>query len=315
VSGLILAVFVGSVFAGGAATASSSTSLGDDPGAESTVISRPTGTVLPPALADGITTQLRSLHGVSAVTLIHSDPRGDANGLPQGLAACADLTATPEIGRCATSGVINLPLYALDAGHSRPNTNWPSATGLHAGIAALPVQGIVIATDAGPATLERIRTAIETSASTALSVPKTLSQLSAATLADVSQLQHLADLAILLSVVIAGSSLAVAVVGGLLERQRPFSQLRLNGTPLKVLRRVVLLEAAVPLIGLALVSAAGRLLTATLLLRAVRGTTIHLPGSSYYLTILTGLAVALALVSATFPILHRISSPENARTE
>ena len=202
--------------------------------------------------------QLRSLHGVSAVTLIHADPRGNANGFPQGLIACSDLATTPEIGRCATSGVISLPLYALDAGHSQPNTTWPAATNLRTTIAALPVLGIVVATDAASATLERIRTTIETAAPAALSVPRTLSQLSAAALRDVSQLQHLADLAILLSVLIAGCSLAVAVVGGLLERQRPFSQLRLNGTPLKVLRRVVLLEAAVPLIGLAIVSAAGR---------------------------------------------------------
>ncbi len=315
VSGLILAVFVGSVFAGAAATASSPTSLGDDPGADATAISRPTTTPLPARLAHRITTQLRSLQGVTAVTLIHEDPRGNANGFPQGLIACTDLSATPEIGRCATSGVISLPLYALDAGHSQPTTTWPAATNLHTTISAVPVQGIVIATDLAPATLERIRTTVETAAPTALSVPKTLSQLSAATLRDVSQLQRLADLAILLSVLIAGCSLAVAVVGGLLERQRPFSQLRLNGTPLKVLRRVVLLEAAVPLIGLAIVSAAGGLLTATLLLRAVRGTTIRLPGSGYYLTLLAGVAIALALVAATMPLLQRISSPENARTE
>jgi hypothetical protein len=315
VSGLILAVFVGSVFTGAAVTASNSTALGDDPGADSTAISRPTDTPIPAAVADRITTQLRSLPGVTAVTLIHADPRGNANGFPQGLIACTELNATPEIGRCARNGVISLPLYTLDAGHSEPNTTWPAASDLHASVTSLPAQGIVIATDAAPATLERIRTTIETAAPTALSVPKTLSQISAATLRDVSQLQHLADLAILLSVLIAGCSLAVAVVGGLLERQRPFSQLRLNGTPLKVLRRVVLLEAAVPLIGLAVVSAAGGLLTSTLLLRAVRGTTIHLPGSAYYLTLLTGIAIALALVAATMPLLHRISSPENARTE
>jgi hypothetical protein len=315
VSGLILAVFVGSVFAGGAATASSSTALGDDPGADSTVITRPTDTPIPAALADRITLQLRSLKGVNAVTLIRADPRGDANGFAQGLIACTDLTATPEIGRCATHSVISLPLYALDVGHSQPGTTWPATSDLRVGLDQLPVQAIVIATDGASATLDRVRTSIEAAAPAALSIPKTLSQLSAATLRDVSQLQHLADLAILLSVLIAGCSLAVAVAGGLLERQRPFSQLRLNGTPLKVLRRVVLLEAAVPLIGLAIVSAAGGLLTATLLLRAVRGATIHLPGSAYYLTILAGLGIALTLVAATMPLLSRISSPSNAPTE
>ena len=123
VSGLILAVFVGSVFAGGAATASSPTSLGDDPGAGSTVISRPAGTALPASNADRIGRQLRALPGVNAVTLIHASPRDSAGGFPRGLVDCPSLAATPEIGRCARSGVISLPLYALDVGHTQPNTN------------------------------------------------------------------------------------------------------------------------------------------------------------------------------------------------
>jgi len=160
-----------------------------------------------------------------------------------------------------------------------------------------------------------VRTTIQTSAPHQLSVPRTVAQASAATLRDVTQVQHLADLAVLLSIVIAGCSLAVAVAGSLIERKRPFALLRLTGMPLRSLRRIVLLEAAVPLVGLAVVSAAAGLITAELLLRALRGTTIHLPGVAYPLTLAAGNVLALAVVMATMPLLRRISAPENARSE
>ena len=47
---------------------------------------------------------------------------------------------------------------------------------------------------------------------------------------------------ILVSLPIAGCSLAVSVAAGLTDRKRPFSLLRLTGAPLGVLRRVVALE-------------------------------------------------------------------------
>ena len=316
VSGLILAVFVGSVFVAGTATASSSGALGDDPAASTTVITRPTGAPLPASTAAALDSRLRSLQGVDAVTLVRAYPKGEINGFPQGLLSCSDLAATPEIGRCdTTTQVAIMPLYSLDAGHTEPQTRWPAAQKAPANLALLPVQAVVIATDGSPTTIEAVRTTVETTALQRLTLPETLGQLSAATLRDVTQLQHLADLAILLSVLIAGCSLAVAVAGSLIERKRPFALLRLSGMPLGSLRRIVLLEAAVPLISLTTVSAGGGLLAATLLLRAVRATTIHLPGTAYYLTLLAGVLGALSLVAATLPLLRRISAPENARNE
>ncbi len=54
----------------------------------------------------------------------------------------------------------------------------------------------------------------------------------------------------------AGCSLAVSVGGGLVDRKRPFTLLRVSGTPVSVLSRVVLLEAAVPLVAATVVAAA-----------------------------------------------------------
>jgi len=52
-----------------------------------------------------------------------------------------------------------------------------------------------------------------------------------------AQIQHLAILAIGLSIFIAGCSLTTGVAGSHVERRRPFSLLRLTGTPLRTLRR------------------------------------------------------------------------------
>ena len=84
-----------------------------------------------------------------------------------------------------------------------------------------------------------------------------------ATRRDAAQLQRLGNLAILLSVIIAGCSLSIAVAGACWNALAR-SLLRLAGMPLRSLRRVVLLEAALPLLGLAVVSAGGGLLTAEL---------------------------------------------------
>ena len=277
---------------------------------------RPTGPPLSSTTATKLAAQLRSDAGVRGVTLVRTDAGAEINGYPEGLLACEQLSATPEIGRCeSTARVAIMPLYSLDAGHTEPNTRWPAPTTGTTDLAALSVAAVVVATDKSDTTLERVRTTTQAIAPDELTVPRTVGQTSAATLRDVTQLQHLADLAVLLSVIIAGCSLAVAVAGSLLERRRPFALLRLTGMPLRSLRQIVLLEAAVPLIGLAVVSAAGGLLTAELLLRALRATTMRLPGTPYALTLLAGIVLALAVVMATMPLLRRISAPENARSE
>ena len=52
-----------------------------------------------------------------------------------------------------------------------------------------------------------------------------------------------------LILIVAGCSLAVSAGGGLVERKRPFSLLRLSGALLSTLYKVVLLEVTLPLVG------------------------------------------------------------------
>jgi hypothetical protein len=129
--------------------------------------------------------------------------------------------------------------------------------------------------------------------------------------------QRLIDVAVALTLLVAGCSLAVSAGGGLVERKRPFTMLRLSGTPSGTLYRIVLTEAVLPLAA-ALVVAAGVAYGVSLLTiskMAPAGTPLPTLGHVYYLTMGAGLAVSLLIILATLPLLKRITGLENVRFE
>jgi hypothetical protein len=107
----------------------------------------------------------------------------------------------------------------------------------------------------------------------------------------------------------------VNVIGGLNDRKRPFSLLRLSGVPINVMRRVVLLESAIPLLVSAVVAIGAGFLAADLFVRAQLGYTLTAPGAGYYLTVIGGLAASLGVIALTLPLMERITGPETARNE
>ena len=115
----------------------------------------------------------------------------------------------------------------------------------------------------------------------------------------------------------AGCSLAVSVGGGLVDRKRPFTLLRVGGTPVSVLSRVVLFEAAVPLAAATVVAAA--IAYGTSLLAFVRlappGTAIPQLGRDYYTIMGIGLLVAFGVITVTLPLLRRMTAPSTIRFE
>jgi hypothetical protein len=130
-------------------------------------------------------------------------------------------------------------------------------------------------------------------------------------------LQRLVYLAVALTILVAGCSLAVATGGGLVDRKRPFTLLRVSGTPIRTLYRVVFLEAVVPLAAATVVAAA--LAYGMSILIVIRlappGTPVPLLGHVYYATMGAGLAIALIVIGVTLPLLKRMTGPDNARFE
>jgi hypothetical protein len=285
-----------------------------------------------PASADpgAVVARLSSIAGVRGVTAVHVDLPGvalsPANGrrLPWppaargavSLVSCAQLARTPALGRCQAGAVV-AAILPPDAGGSGSGTVWPSAAISLQRLARLRVEGIAVSTIASTAALERARTALELAFpdefARARAGPMTIEEMDFN--ADLAGWQQLADVAILTSLPIAGCSLAVSVAAGLSDRKRPFSLLRLTGAPLGMLRRVIALESAVPLIAVAGLSSGAGFLAAELFLRSQLHDTLLPPSAEYYVTVAAGLVASLGIMAATFPLLNRITGPETARNE
>ncbi|WP_327287429.1 ABC transporter permease [Streptomyces sp. NBC_01198] len=278
--------------------------------------------------------ELRSVAGVDAVLSIHTnpldtkDPVGTMGGPPPppgapplppaGLAVCAELAGMPAHSACApgaTSASVPEDYGFFGAYDQTPwPASWPAAAISAQRLERLPVQHIVVATDGSASAVERARTILANSYPDQ-DVPWTLREDHADRNAELAGYQQLSDVVVLVTFPIAGCSLAVSVAGSLRDRKRPFSLLRLAGTQLGVLRRVVLLESAVPLLVVSAVAVGTGFLAAQLFVQAQFGYSIRAPGLPYYLIVLAGLAASLGLIASTMPLLGRITGPETARNE
>lgn len=327
ISGLVLAVFVGTVFVGVVGTAISqqnvinptllpksvvAANLGE---ADTTESGRTDATAasLTGAQTEALAARLSTMRGVRAVVPVYASRAGTGDG-DLGLIRASGWRQLGVSGAGAfRDGVIQVRTWDLLMGDPTPRP--ASARMLPSeGLAKLHIRMLLVASDGRQATLERVRTAIEMAASG--SEPMSVGEVDEENYAMIGMLQRMVDVGIILCLVIAGCSLAVSVAGGLIERRKPFSLLRLTGMPLSHLRRIVMLEAIVPLVVVAVVSAAAGLLAAHLILSSFEGDVgLAMPGLSYWAIMAAGLLGALGIVATTLPLLDRITEPQGVRME
>jgi len=200
------------------------------------------------------------------------------------------------------------------SGKTLARITWPAADVSAQRLDSLPLDTINVATNGSVQAVEGARTVLETAYPT-MFLPVTLGEDSASAQSLDNQYQQLADVVILVSLPIAGCTLAASVAAGLADRKRPFSMLRLTGARLSMLRRVVTLETAVPLLAVAVVSIGFGFGASALYVTAELQHPLVAPGAAYYLITAAGIAVSLAIVAATFPLLRHITGPEAARNE
>jgi hypothetical protein len=191
-------------------------------------------------------------------------------------------------------------------------------------LTALPLNAVLVRV-ASPITLERVRTFLATHTAPSVSggqgqsptPPRTFGETSAIRSARGLTAERIIYAAVALTLVVAGCSLAVAVGGGLVDRKRPFTLLRVSGTPDGTLSKVVLLEAGLPLAAATLV--AGLIAYGTSIMAVTKlapsGTPIPQPGSAYYELMGAGLGAALVIICATLPLMRRMTSPATIRFE
>jgi FtsX-like permease family len=326
ISGLVIALFVASALIGAlgsiaAASSSSGGSAGRDTLADpfcSFSTTNCSASARVPSVPDRVLAQLRATWGMRSVTVVHQNPSGAQQFNSFGIVACNQLQRTPAIGECAPGTTAVSIGYFLSRvlGHTShaSSTVWPSAHLSTADVARLPVDAVVVATNGSASAIERVRTILER-AFPYQGVPVGVEAVDPSTARLLAMIQDMTDIIIVASLVIAACSLAVNIAAGLGERKRPFSLLRLTGVPTSLLHRVVALESALPLLIVAAVSIVVGLVSAALYLHSQVGIAFRIPGISYWATVLGGLAVSLAIIASTFPLLNRITGPEVARNE
>ena len=333
ISGLVLALFIGTVavavltpfIANRGATKGNSVDASTIVQVYGDQFLNPNSPVPSRLLPAGLVTDLQRTAGVSGTAVIHATSTTPAPAppppslnrppvpvaSPMGVVLCSQLARNPAWGRCAPGAVTGaIPLEAIFG--SPPHSVWPASPISAARLTQLPPIALSVATDGAPATIERARTVMER-LTPGVEGPTTIDEGNdhAARLAQ--QYQQLAEVVILASLPVAGCSLAVSVGGGLSERRRPFSLLRLSGVPLTALRKVVLWESVVPLLAAAAVAVAAGFGAAELFLRSQLGYALQAPGPEYYVVVGGGLLAALAILASTMPLLRRLTGPEMAR--
>ncbi|MFG1822698.1 FtsX-like permease family protein [Microbispora bryophytorum] len=327
VSGLVLAVFIGTTIAAlvpavvaGQQKVAGGT-LNDVLGA---TFARPGVSGLPPRAATELLDRLRAHPGVEVLPIY---ARADIERVPPGpdgpppapyVVECAGLARFPVLGRCPESTRAVAGNFARIVGADNPLTvdrllplagpdSPPASTD------GLDMAAVMITTR-DPATLERLRTLL---AGYTVEAPMTFAEVAEVRADLYTRAENVALAMVGLTLVAGACGLVVAAGGGLVERRQPFTLLRLAGTPTRTLAAVVLLESTLPLVLAAALAAGAGFGVAEPLIDALamRSASIAMPGPVYFASLGGGLAAALLVILTTLPMLRRMTMPDNARFE
>jgi hypothetical protein len=322
VSGVVLAAFVASCTVGIITTilAYNRGNAGDPVNSKGTVVVDLYDVDDPQmSLPDGAIDEISSTPGVEGVAVARVLPDPELAYGAGIFVSCAEIIDTPALGHCpdgAESAEVELDFggAVIDRSKVLSDITWPAGDRTVDELATMPIGTIVVSTDGSSSSVERARTVLGRQVATGYPA-ETITERKTHGSRDMILYQRLADIVLLTSLPIAGCSLAVSIAGGLADRRRPFSLLRLTGAPLTMLRRVVALESAVPLIVSVVVAVAAGLAAAALFLRAQLDQTLQPPGLTSSLVLVGGVVASLGIIASTFPLLARVTGPEANRNE
>jgi hypothetical protein len=283
-----------------------------------------------PAPPAAVLARLRRIGGVQGIVEFRADPgltissplSGITAHFPAAAVSCAQLAVVPALGRCP-AGAVAAKLPAFTISGSLAKYTWPAMDLSPRQLSSQPLDSIDVATNGSEPAIEQARTALENAYPTGVASyldgsaapPQTLGETTTANNGGLNAYQQLADVVILTSLAIAGCTLAVGVAGGLADRKRPFSLLRLTGARLTMLRHVIVLESAVPLLAVAAVAIGAGFGASAMYAAMEMKLSLVSPDAAYYVMTSAGIVVALGFIVTTFPVLRRITGPETARTE
>lgn len=328
VSGLVLAVFIGTAIAG-IVPAVLSGQRAVAGGALNHVLraqfAQPGVTGLSPRVRADLLARLRGYPGADVLPIYaKADSEiapvpGDGPPPARTVVECASLARFPVLGRCPAGAQAVVGSFDRVVNVDNPLTidtilplTGPASESVST-TTGLDLESILIST-ADTATVENIRTLL---ADHSADAPMTFAEVAQVRAVLYTRVKNIAMAMVALTLIVGGFSLVVAVGGGLVERRQPFTLLRLAGTPTRTLAGVVLLESALPLVLAAVLAAGAGFAVAEPLIDqlAMKGASLAMPGPAYFATVGGGLATSLLVILMGLPLLRRMTAPDNARFE
>ena len=323
VGGLVVAVYVVTLFAVAITAAAGTTTPAQGAGYLSTTTLYATAGPADPAVLGAAASRLDDVEGVRTVAVASMEvPRGSgSSGSSQDPdedqdAAYTRLVLSVEDAR------------ALGAADAQSETGWVSvSSGWLADDAADPLPAeapgegpapavLLVGTDGGAGALERARTAMETSNLDLTMYPLTRSdRVEVMAMALENQFAALGYIGILIAAGVSTASLAVSTIASLLARRRVLSLLRLVGMPRDVLRRSVAYETLLPVATVLALSIGAAVYTAWVLVTGTSSRGIDWPAGSYYVVVGACLALTGAAIAASARAAGRMVSGGTVRFE
>ncbi|MFG6197567.1 FtsX-like permease family protein [Nonomuraea sp. JJY05] len=327
VSGLVLAVFIGTTIAAlvpTVVTGQQAVAGGTLNNVLGAVLWRPGIASLSPRAAADLLAQVRAQPGVDVLPIYaradleHLRPPPDGSPPATSVVECSSLARFPVLGRCPAGAKAVLGRFDRVVGADNPLTidrllPLAGPASESASAAGLDLMAVMIRTG-DAATLERLRTLV---AGYTAQAPMTFAEVAQVRADLYARAESIALAMVALTLVAGACSLVVAVGGGLVERRQPFTLLRLAGTPTRTLATVVLLESALPLVLAAVLAAGAGFGVAEPVIGqlAMKGASPAMPGPAYFASLGGGLAASLLVILTTLPLLRRMTAPDNARFE
>jgi hypothetical protein len=349
IAGVIMAVFVASAFFTFAAYAAAHAGDFDAPIRPGVVLTVPYG----PNSAETVAARLPSVQGVRSVLAVREVSLGDSSGsyeMQAWVVPCETLMAAMQIPAASCGGArihtilppgVSLASSYLaqafdDQGVGLPPVEFRVDPALVAPLvpdastvsglpdvildpivfgdaaAGFPVTRLYVTTDGVAASGERVRAAVQAADPTAwVFIPSG----KVSSVPQFAEVARIVGLGLIGSLLLAGCSLAVATMTGLLERRREFTFLRAAGMPVARLRVLVLLQAGVPLVVVSSFSALLGVVVAQVILRMATVAEVPLPDLSLLGVLGVSLVVAMAVVVATLPAVDGLTRPTSLRSE
>ena len=303
VSGLVIAVFVVSVFAGASSIIKSTEAPPARPGLlQPTSLHASIGAGHTPAQVAQAARQAGELPGIRSATVgygpaVLSAPAADT----QIYLRAAD---TPALG---FEDIPATETVAVDTSFLYSWTRQPLALtpAPAANLDEMVPVVMVLGSDGTPEALDRARTLLNSSGVTAHPASSALDAGLQSSTRLIQGLAVLAYLGMFVAIAIAGLSLAVSTASAILDRKRVLGLMRLMGMPVSVLRRIITREAAVPLLTVLLLSVGLGFLVAWLMVTFINDTyRLTWPAPDYFMALGLSLLLALGAVTATFGLIR-----------